>query len=185
MSQLRKSSSAASQINKIPALRIATPCRSSLSEEETVRRRLLGNARIRVLAKGALLRHLNGRRQLMLRTNPVETAEFAQSFAVKLDHLIDCQVAHGVHGVRLLGQSFEQTSPILNDFATGGPCGGIARVPMRTNDDRVVLDAHFDFGIGFDVDLLEKRPIEDQASRVSKSTQLFHEWHDVVCLPLS
>jgi hypothetical protein len=121
----------------------------------------------------------------MLRTNPVETAEFAQSFAVKLDHLIDCQVAHGVHGVRLLGQSFEQTSPILNDFATGGPCGGIARVPMRTNDDRVVLDAHFDFGIGFDVDLLEKRPIEDQASRVSKSTQLFHEWHDVVCLPLS
>lgn len=42
---------------------------------------------------------------------------------------------HDVHGVRLLGNSVEQTSPILNDFPTGGTCVGIARVPMRTNDD--------------------------------------------------
>jgi hypothetical protein len=53
---------------------------------------------------------------------------------------------------------------------------------MRTNDDRVVLDAHFDFGIGFDVGLLENRPIKDQPRRVSEPTQLLHEWHDVFCL---
>jgi hypothetical protein len=91
----------------------------------------------------------------------------SQGFAVKLDRLIDRQVAHAIHGSCLLGKPFKETSPLLNDLATGGTCIVIARVPMRTNDDGVVLDAHFDLGIGFDVDLLEKRPVEDQAARVS------------------
>jgi hypothetical protein len=90
-----------------------------------------------------------------------KSAELAQSLAVKLDHLIDGQVAQATHGSCLLGKPFKETSPLLNDLATGGTCIVIARVPMRTNDDGVVLDADFDFGIGFDVDLLENRPIED------------------------
>ena len=100
-------------------------------------------------------------RPLMWRTNAVESTELAQGFAVTLDHLIDCQVAHAIHGSCLLGKPFKETSPLLNDLATGGTCIVIARVPMRTNDDGVVLDADFDFGIRFDVDLLEDRPIED------------------------
>jgi hypothetical protein len=43
---------------------------------------------------------------------------------------------------------FQQPSPITSDIATGGTCVVIARVPMRTNDDGIVLDAHFDFGSG-------------------------------------
>jgi hypothetical protein len=97
----------------------------------------------------------------MWRTNPVEPSELAQGVAVKLDHLIDGQVAHAIHGSCLLGKPFKETSPLLNDLSTDGTCVLVARVPMRPNDDGVVLDAHFDFGIRLDVDLLENRPIED------------------------
>jgi hypothetical protein len=77
-----------------------------------------------------------------------------------------CWVAHAVHGSCLLGKPVKETSPFLNDLATGGTCSVIAGGPMRTNDDGVVLDAHFDFGIGFDVDLQEQRRIEDEANIV-------------------
>ena len=124
-----------------------------------------------------MLRHQDRRRHLVWRTNPVKSAELAQGFAVEFDHLIDRQVAYGVRGARLLGKPFEQASPILNNFATGGTCVVISRVPVRTNDDGVVLDAHFDFGIRLDVDLLENRPIEDKSRRISEPAQSLYEWH--------
>jgi hypothetical protein len=86
---------------------------------------------------------------------------------VKLDHLIDCQVENAVHASCLLRKPFKVTSSTTNHLAGGVTRVFITRVPMRTDDDGVVFDAHSDLGIRFDVDPLENRPIEDQASRVA------------------
>jgi hypothetical protein len=66
------------------------------------------------------------------------------------------------HDSRLLGEPFEETPPIPNHLAADRTRVGITRIPVRPNDDGVVLDADFDFGIRFDVNLLENRSIEDQ-----------------------